>query len=51
MAMLILPNLTLGILVWYLNPITPPVPSAPMPQLILTPVQPSIVSSTSTSEA
>jgi hypothetical protein len=39
MDTLSLPNLTLAILVWYLDPPTPLVPSTPTPRLVLTLVQ------------
>ena len=42
MATLSLSNLTLGIPVWYLDPPAPPMPGAPTPNLVLTPVQPMV---------
>ena len=40
MATLSLPNLTLGIPVWYLDPPAPTLPGQPKPYIALTPVQP-----------
>ena len=40
MATLSLPNLTLGILVWYLTPPTETPPGHPKPYIAVTPIQP-----------
>jgi hypothetical protein len=48
MATSILSVLTLGILVWYIDPPTPPLPLGPSPHLVFTIVQPSSVSPSTT---